>query len=282
VPEETKVPFLDRMVAASTERARLLRGRADTRELRARCADLPTAPALQLSPTGFDLIAEIKRRSPSEGALTDGVSVTEQAHLYEDSGAAAVSVLTEPAAFSGRLEDLQAAASAVRVPVMRKDFLVDPAQVLEARAAGGGGVLLIVAILGEARLGEMLGAVAETGMFALIEAFDAEDLERAGRAAATGEALGARCLVGLNARDLRTLRVDPDRIACLAGQLPPSAHGVAESGLRSPEDAAAVAGLGYDAALVGTALMRAREPGHLIEAMLVAGRNRKAAECTSP
>ena len=275
-------PFLERMATASAERARGLRGRARAHGLTARCADLPAARALRLDPAGFDLIAEIKRQSPSEGRLADSLSVAERARLYEDAGATAISVLTEPDAFSGSMDDLRTAASATVVPVLRKDFLVDPVQVLEARAAGAGGVLLIVGILEEGRLGEMLGAVAEMGLFALIEAFDAEELDTAGRAARAGEALGARCVVGLNARDLRTLRVDPDRIVRLAKRFLPSAPRVAESGLRLPDDASFVAGLGYDAALVGTALMRTPRPGRLIRAMLAAGRNGKVAACTSP
>jgi indole-3-glycerol phosphate synthase len=159
---------------------------------------------------------------------------------------------------------------------MRKDFLVSPYQLLEARAAGAGGVLLITAMLGDRELREMLRATHQLGLFALVEVFDLPDLQRAmAFISAAGPAVeGGRCrtLLGVNCRDLRTLKVDFGRFAGLAPHLPRGVPCVAESGVESVSQAARVAGLGYDVALVGTALMRAPDPGRLARELLAAGR----------
>ncbi len=245
--------LLAEMARSSAARAR----GASTTELRRRIADLPPPRALDTS--RFGIIAEVKRRAPSAGRLA-GASLdpVAQARAYADGGAAAISVLTEPDRFDGSLSDLEAVAAAVAAPAMRKDFLVDPVQVLEARAAGAGGVLLIVRMLDDIRLGELLDAARELGLFALVEAFDAEDLARVPAGSA---------LVGLNCRDLRTLAVEPARFAELRGAFPEGCVAVAESGLYTAEDAARVRGLGYGMALVGTALMRAPEPAALVRGM---------------
>jgi indole-3-glycerol phosphate synthase len=266
------VSFLAQMAASSAARvtaARAVRSQAD---LFAACDAAPVPPALRLG--SFDLIAEIKRNSPAEGALGADIDVAACARCYGDAGAAAVSVLTEPARFTGSIADLGTAACALwprGVPAMRKDFLVDPWQVLEARAAGAGGVLLIVAMLADALLDELLATAREHGLFVLLEAFDEADLERAGALRTAGPG-AAPVLVGVNTRDLRTLAVDPGRLARLAPHLPPGMPAVAESGLHTAADAAAAAALGYRLALVGTALMRAVDPGQLAAAMLAAGR----------
>lgn len=274
--------FLASMAASSAARCAAARSRHDEATLRARIADLPAAPPLRLG--RFALIAEVKTASPSEGriaagaaeAARDAESVVAQARCYAGvPGVAAVSVLTEPTAFGGALGHLEAcAASAGRLGVacMRKDFLVEPYQVVEGRAHGAGGVLVIVRMLEDAVLRAMLETADDLGMFTIIEAFDERDLERA---AALLERAPARAdrprLVGVNTRDLVTLRVDGSRLERLAGAFPPGCVRVAESGLATPEDAARVAGLGYSAALVGTALMRAAEPAGLAAAMLAAG-----------
>jgi indole-3-glycerol phosphate synthase len=266
------VSFLEQMAASSAARVAAARAARSQADLIAACRAAPAPPALRLG--SFDLIAEIKRNSPAEGTLGADADVRARAACYGDAGAAAVSVLTEPARFAGSLEDLEAAAGAVLprgVPVMRKDFLVDPWQVLEARAAGAGGVLLIVAMLPDALLGEMVAAAREHGLFVVLEAFDESDLERAGHLLGNGPATPLT-LVGVNTRDLRTLAVDPKRLARLAPRLPPGVPAVAESGLRVAADAAAAAALGYRLALVGTALMRATDPEKLVTAMLAAGR----------
>ena len=264
--------FLAHMAALSMERVREARAQRGEAELLDACRLAPAPPPLRLE--GFDLVAEIKRSSPAEGALEADTDVAARAVGYGAAGAAAVSVLTEPARFGGSLDDLGAAACALYprgVPAMRKDFLVAPWQVLEARAAGAGGVLLIVAMLADAALAELLAAAREQGLFVLLEAFDEADLERA--APLLDSAPGAPpVLIGVNSRDLRTLAVDPDRLARLAPRLPPGIPAVAESGLHTAADAAAVAALGYRLALVGTALMRAANPAALAAAMIAAGR----------
>lgn len=264
--------FLAQMAAQSADRVREARARRGEAELLDACRLAPAPPPLRLE--RFDLVAEIKRSSPAEGALEADTDVVARAVGYGVAGAAAVSVLTEPARFGGSLEDLGVAAGALAphgVPAMRKDFIVAPWQVLEARAAGAGGVLLIVAMLADVALQELLAGAREQGLFVLLEAFDEADLERA--APLLGSAPGAPpVLVGVNSRDLRTLAVDPGRLARLAPRLPPGVPAVAESGLRTAADAAAAAALGYRLALVGTALMRAPNPAALATAMIAAGR----------
>jgi indole-3-glycerol phosphate synthase len=264
--------FLEQMAAASRERVRHARTGQGVTALLAACRAAEPPPKLELA--GFDVIAEIKRNSPAEGVLGAEIDVAGRAVAYAGGGAAAVSVLTEPARFGGSLDDLAETVAALRpvgVPALRKDFLVDPCQLLEARAAGAGGALLIVAMLDDVLLGEMLATAAEHGLFVLLEAFDEADLERAGTLAADRPG-SAPVLVGVNTRDLRTLEVDAARLARLAPRLPPGIPAVAESGLHTAEDAGRAAGLGYRLALVGTALMRAADPGGLVAGMVAAGR----------
>lgn len=269
--------FLTRMGVSSTQRAVAGMERCPALILEARVCKLPPPPPLRLSPQGFDLIAEVKRRSPAAGALAgQTLCVTKQAHSYARGGAAALSVLTEPEAFDGDLSHLGQVASAVAVPCMRKDFLVSPYQVLEARAAGASGVLLIAAMLNDTRLQDMLRYTHRQGLFALIEIFDAADLDRSVSASrAAGPAIvDGRCrsLIGVNCRDLRSLDVDFGRFAALAARLPADIPRVAESGVESASQAARVAGLGYGLALVGTALMRAADPASQVASLLAAGR----------
>jgi indole-3-glycerol phosphate synthase len=280
--------LLGRLGRASARRAAAASGREPLAALRRRALDTPPAPALRLRPGGFDLFAEFKRRAPSAGRLTAGAGrgrdpslVARRALAYARAGAAAVSVVTEPDEFAGHLDDLAAAARSIDVPVLRKDFLVDPYQVAEARAAGAGGVLLILRLLDTARLGEMLAACAEYHLFALLEAFDEADLARAGRAAGRAAALGVTALVGVNSRDLKTLAVDGDRLRRMRRRLPAGAVCVAESGIAAPAGARAAAALGYDAALVGTALMRAPRPGLLARRLIEAGRRGAEERCAS-
>jgi len=268
--------LLERMAEASRRRVAEAEKAESRAALRRRAlATLPPRP-LRLRSPGFDLIAEVKRRSPSEGALGNGSAegsfAARHAAAYVEAGAAMVSVLTEPDEFGGSLRDLNEVARAVPVPVMRKDFLVDPYQVLEARAAGAAGVLLVVRLLDRACLGEILGAARETRLFVLLEAFDARDLARAREAARWARSIGVTALVGVNCRDLTTLKIDRERHRALQPELPAHAPCVAESGLVSADDARDVAGLGYRLALVGSALMKARHPGRLIEHMLASGR----------
>ena len=224
----------------------------------------------------FDLIAEVKPVSPSRGVLmTPGEDVVArcvaQAGHYAAAGAALLSVLTEPTKFGGSDELLRAVSGAVAAPTMRKDFLVDPYQVVQARADGAAGVLLIIRMLSKAQLAEMLGAAAEHGLFVLLEAFDESDLDRA-----AGLPRSPPALLGLNTRNLADLSVDSSRLERLAGRFPIGFPRVAESGIETAADAARVAALGYDLALVGTALMRSGKPGELARAMIEHGRGAAA------
>jgi indole-3-glycerol phosphate synthase len=234
----------------------------------------PEPPALVASAGGFDLIAEVKLRSPAAGLLKSfDEDVGARVAGYATAGAAAISVLTEPSRFDGSMAHLEVAAKALaplRVPAMRKDFLVDPYQVIEARAAGAGGVLIILRMLPREVLESLIEQALALNLFALLEAFDEEDIELAH---ALVERHGrARLLVGVNCRDLVTLKVVPGRLESLARLLPTAIPRVAESGVGSVEDAARVAAVGYELALVGSALMTAADPHALVGGMLAAGR----------
>src|ERR1700761_2862130 len=209
--------FLDEMARSSRERATLARQREPFAALEKRARATPAGPRLQLSSAGFDVIAELKLRSPAQGRLAEAnEDWLRRVQDYARGGAVAVSVLTEPSRFDGSLEHLRLAAAALaplNVPAMRKDFLLDPYQVLEARAAGAGGVLLIVRMLSGPQMLELLHAAAEQQLFVLVEAFDGTDLAAAREALARLEAeRGAKSepvLVGVNCRDLQTLAVVP-------------------------------------------------------------------------
>ena len=265
--------FLQQMAKLSAQRADAADG--------VRAADLDK-PLVPLRLGRFDIIAEIKGRSPTEGALAGAdLDRTSRAQAYVRGGAAAISVLTEPSRFDGALEHLEAVAAAVPgTPVMRKDFLVEPVQVLEARKAGASGLLLIAAMLSDGKLRAMLDASFELGMFVLLEAFDENDLARSAalleNAADRDRAAAGQLLVGVNTRNLRTLDVDSARLERLAPLLP-DAPCVAESGLKTADDAATAAGWGYSLALVGSALMRSNDPAGLVSDMRAAGDARVAA-----
>jgi indole-3-glycerol phosphate synthase len=272
--------FLAEMARGSRARVREAKSSVAESTLLAQAARMPAPPPLQRAAAGFDLIAELKLRSPAAGVLASGAEdLTERVQRYARAGAAAVSVLTEPSRFDGSLEHLKAASralSAARVPAMRKDFLVDPYQVLEARAAGASGVLLILRMLDDAELAALTDCALESGLFALLEAFDEPDLERAGALVEARRGANKWLLVGVNCRDLATLQVVPGRLEQLAPRLPAHVARVAESGVTSAADAARVAAAGYDLALVGSALMGEGDPARLAAAMLAAGREARA------
>jgi indole-3-glycerol phosphate synthase len=268
--------FLEQMCAASVARvasARRLRAEGELQRLATACAP---APQLRLDESGFDIIAELKLRSPAAGALrSQDENVPQRVTAYARGGAAAVSVLTEPTRFDGELGHLDSAARALlptRVPAMRKDFLVDPYQVLEARLAGAGGVLVILRMLSPAQLEALLACARAQGMFVLLEAFDASDLEQMHALVQTHGA-GMRLLAGINCRDLSTLEVVPGRLLELLPLLPREVPRVAESGVASEQDVRTVAAAGYQMALIGSALMRGGDPQGLVAALLVAGRS---------
>jgi len=275
--------FLAVMARTSRRRWKKLAVRVPRSELEARARALPPPLPLRTSAQGFDVIAEIKFASPSSGALAHEATVGQAARLarsYSVAGAAALSVLTEPRRFAGSIAHLCAASRWSRVPVLRKDFLVDALQVLEARAAGASGVLLVLRLLDAAHLDAMLDEASTLGLFALLEAFDERDLERA--AAVVAARPGQGLLVGVNARDLATLAVDPARHRVLAPALPRGVPCVAESGLASPDDARAVAAAGYRLALVGSALQRAPDANSLIVEMIAAGRAAASTRSVAP
>jgi len=264
------------MQRASAERVTAAKVRVAEAELRAQIADSEAPPPLVVSDEGFDVIAELKLRSPSQGALArQSADPVARLTAYAQGGAAAVSVLTEPTRFDGSLEHLRLAAftlTPLGVPVMRKDFLVDPYQLLEARAAGASGALLIVRMVDRAMLIEMLDRAAELELFVLLEAFDAAEVETAAEIAAARNGLPGQVLMGINCRNLETLAIDPRRFGVLRDKLPPAWPPVAESGVESPRDAAAVAALGYRLALVGTSLMKQADAVRATAQLIEAGR----------
>jgi indole-3-glycerol phosphate synthase len=268
------VDFLSGMAQSSRERVARARALRPDRELQACARATEPAPRLVLSPQGFDLIAEVKRRSPAVGQLDGGgEDIGERARDYADAGAAAISVLTEPTRFDGELLHLQQVVQALhgRVPAMRKDFLVDPYQVHEARAAGAGGILVILRMLEPGQVTALLDAAAELQLFALLEAFDEADLEFAAQLV-KDYGSGLQLLAGINCRDLTTLQVVPGRLESLATRLPAGIPCVAESGVENGADAERLARAGYRLALVGSALMRAGDRVGLARELLQSGR----------
>jgi indole-3-glycerol phosphate synthase len=261
--------FLAEMAAESTRRAREAGSRRDLSSL---AESSPPARPLRFGAPGFDVIGEAKLASPSEGVLASGgeEEVVRLVREYAAAGAAAVSVLTEESRFGGRLSHLEAASHEVGVPVLRKDFLVDPVQIMEARAFGASGVLLIARMLSERLLQEMVDSTLSMGMFVLLEVFDRDDLELA------APVLDRDILLGVNCRDLTTLEVDLSRFEVLAPQLPSHLPRVAESGINTTDDAAAIADLGYQVALVGSALVSNVSPGGLLSDLIDAGRRARA------
>lgn len=269
--------FLERMAESSRRRSGKAKEHLDEAGLRRRVERLPAPPALSFSAEGFDLIAEIKPRSPSEGRLPDAdFPPAALARQYAAAGAAALSVLTEPSRFDGSLDLLaEAAKAAPGTPVMRKDFLVDPYQVLEARLHGAAGVLLIVGMTDDANTRAMLETALACGMFSLLEAFEDAELERAQEVAHRLNAPRDKVLLGLNCRNLRTLAIDPARFAKVDPRNAGGYRIIAESGIGNARQAGELAARGWDGALIGTALMRAKDPQGLAADMLAEGRRKK-------
>lgn len=232
---------------------------------------------LVLNAAGFDIIAELKLRSPAAGAVgAPEEDIARRVGRYASGGAAAVSVLTEPSEFAGELAHLEFAARALQpagIPALRKDFLVDPYQVAEARVAGAGGVLIILRMLARDELQALMAEAERLGLFVLLEAFDEVDIELAHElVAGYRDSPNPTLLVGVNCRDLVTLQVVPARLERLGPLLPRGVPRVAESGIACAADARRVRAAGYDMALVGSALMRASDPEELLRQMLSAGR----------
>jgi indole-3-glycerol phosphate synthase len=208
---------------------------------------------------GVAVIAEVKRASPSAGLIAGDVDPVAQAIAYQGS-AAAISVITEPRHFAGSIDDLRNVRAAVQRPVLRKDFLVDPSQLVEARAAGADSVLLVTSCLERGELASMLAASRELGMEPLVETHSDDDLERALDTDAE--------VIGVNARDLETLEVDVAVALERLRRVPPDRVAVLESGIGSRADVVAAVRAGASAVLVGEALMRSKDPATLIDALL--------------
>ena len=259
--------FLATMAARSWQRAEEAAARRSSERRRETVLSGSRPRSIGSFGSVFDVIAEVKPRSPSEGDFPERPPA-ETAIGYEAGGAAMISVLTEPSEFGGSIDMLRAVAADVSIPVLAKDFLVDPIQVYEAREAGADGVLVIARILSDEAMIQILDAVSDSGVFALLEAFDGEDLTRIREAVSGRENL----IAGVNCRDLDTLEVVPARHAALASQIPGDHVTVAESAMRTSSDVERVAAHGYRAALVGSALMRADDPGLLVSEMVEAGR----------
>ena len=234
---------------------------ASEADLRAALSDVDPArdPMPSFRSPGSSVIAEVKRRSPSKGDLAEIADPAVLARQYAAGGAAAISVLTEERRFGGSLDDLRAVRAAVDVPLLRKDFVVDAYQVLEARAAGADLVLLIVAALDDDLLRLLHDQARELGMTVLVEVHDEPETARAVE-------LGAE-LVGVNARNLKTLDVDPDTFGRLAPLVPDDRLLVAESGISSPVDVKRYVAEGAHAVLVGEALVKDGDPEGAVRAM---------------
>ena len=263
--------ILDRIVGTKGAEVRALR--SARAELARAARSVPPArnfrSALRGSSGDVAIIAEVKRRSPGAGSIREDLDPPDLAAEYADSGASAISVLTDRTYFGGGLDDLRRVRARVRRPVLRKDFLIDPVQLDESRAAGADAVLLIVRILEDPLLGELLSGARELGMGALVEVHDAAELERALAAGAD--------VVGINNRDLSTFRSSVAVTLELIRRIPPDVVVISESGLATREDLATVGAAGADAVLMGEALLRSPRPGDAVAALTGVPRGPRAA-----
>jgi len=255
---------LDRIVAATRARVADAKRGADLRELERRAEQhVPRGFRRSLSAKsqgGAAVIAELKKASPSKGLIREDFHPAELAKELEASGAAALSVLTDEEFFQGSLRNLREASAAVRIPCLRKDFIVDEFQLLEARANSADAVLLIVAALSPDELTSLAASARRRGLDVLCEVHDADELQRA---------LDTGCdLIGVNTRDLRTFQVDLRTAFALAEKFPAGVVRVAESGIHSADDVMRLRDAGYDAFLVGESLMRAESPGDALRQLM--------------
>ena len=250
---------LGRLSAAAAVRAQHLENQAA--DLRDRAKDAPVGPsfAAALRRTDVAIIAEVKRRSPSQGVINAGLDAAEQASAYARGGAAALSILTEPTEFGGSVQDLRDAREATRLPTLKKDFHVHPVQVLEARAAGASAILLIARALAPDDLTAMADRASELGVEVLVEIRSEEELERA---------LAIRhALIGVNSRDLETLVIDSAVTARLVPLIPADRLAIAESGVSARYDVERAALAGADAVLVGSTVSAASDPTAAVAAL---------------
>ncbi len=264
--------LLEAIVAATRKSVASRRARESHAALEHRAASRTpnrTAFRAALTPRDrFNVIAECKRRSPSRRVLRKDYDPVAIAQGYERAGAAAISVLTEPAFFDGALEHLRAVRGAVHCPLLRKDFIVEEYQLLEAVAAGADAVLLIVSALNDVDLARLHGAARALGLAALVEVHDGDELDRA---LATGAEI-----VGVNNRNLRTLEVDTRASEAIRSRMPNGVIAVSESGLKSTADLERMRDLGYSAFLIGEHFMTASDPGQALGSLIGRGAGRRA------
>ena len=261
---------LDQIVAATRRRIAQAKPGADLRELERRAqAHTPRGFRRALETkgqTGTAIIAELKKASPSRGLIRADFDAESLARELEGAGAAALSILTDEEFFQGSLENLRRASASVTLPCLRKDFIVDEFQLLEARAHGADAVLLIVAALSQPELAALGQSARDHGLDVLCEAHDEDEVKRA---------VDARCdLIGINSRDLRTFKVDLETAFRLAEYMPSGVIRVAESGIHSGADIARLRASGYQAFLVGESLMKADRPGKALRALLAESETR--------
>lgn len=248
---------LDQILTSTRDGLSDLRRRRATVEREAASTAVPPSFAAALRRERVAVIAEVKRRSPSAGSIREDLDPAERAGRYARHGAAAISVLTDGPFFGGSVEDLRRAAAHVAVPVLRKDFILDELQIVEARAAGAAAILLIVRALPQPRLSALLTFAHQTGLDALVEVHTATEV---GRALEAGAAV-----LGVNSRDLDTFHIDTAAAWGVLRGVPADCLAVAESGITSEGDVELAAAAGADAVLIGTALSSAAEPDALLE-----------------
>ncbi len=249
---------LGRLVEAAFARAAACENQLHA--LQQQAASMPAPPpfAASLRRDGIAIIAEIKRASPSKGVIAPGLDSVAQAVAYESGGAAAISVLTEPDQFGGSLGDLVAVSKAVRIPLLRKDFIVHPVQIWEARVSGASAVLLIARGLSPALMSSLFAEAHSAGLEVLVEIRDANELQRALELKAS--------IIGVNNRNLETLDIDPLTAPRLIPLIPAACIAIAESGMASVSDAEASQRAGADALLIGSAISASAEPAAAVAA----------------
>ena len=250
---------LDTILAATRTRVAALRPRTRELERRAAQAPAPRPFAAVLRGPSIGVIAEVKRRSPSAGAIAEDLDPVAHAAAYVRGGAVAISVVTDEAHFGGSLADLERVVREVPCPVLRKDFILDELQLLEARGAGASAILLIVRAMDARRLRELAAMARELGLGVLVEAHDAVELDAAVAAGPTA--------VGVNSRDLATFTVDHGVAERLVARVPPGIPAVAESGIEGRADVERFAAAGADLVLVGTAVARTADPAAAVRAL---------------
>ncbi len=252
--------ILDELAAYAAKRVEQAKAQVCTEEMRAKAMDLPKGDfrfARALQTPGLSFICEVKKASPSKGIISEEFPYREIAKKYEGAGADCISCLTEPKWFLGSDEIFREIRLDVSIPMLRKDFTVDEYQLYEAKCMGADAALLICSLLDAGTICQYLEICDELGICTLVEAHDEAEVEVAVSAGAT--------LIGVNNRNLRDFTVDFENAARLREKIPASALFVAESGVRSPADAAALQKIGADAALIGEALMRAKDPGVMLK-----------------